>query len=94
MMNKKKSIKPTLIGTSGDTLREAFGKALTEIAKMHFPGKRCPKDRCFADHPDQESLQEDVQRQEHVALDAQQCETQRPTDGSCDLRYHERCGVY
>ncbi len=35
MMNKKKSIKPTLIGTSGDTLREAFGKALTEIAKKN-----------------------------------------------------------
>lgn len=32
-MNEKKILTPNLIGTSGDTLREAFGKALTNAAK-------------------------------------------------------------
>tara|TARA_B100000963_G_scaffold217048_1_gene189258 strand:+ start:3932 stop:4897 length:966 start_codon:yes stop_codon:yes gene_type:complete len=34
-MNKKNEITPSLIGSSGDTLREAFGKALTEEAKLN-----------------------------------------------------------
>ena len=34
-MNEKNEMSPSLIGTSGDTLREAFGKALTNEAKSN-----------------------------------------------------------
>ena len=34
-MNKKLDLNPTLIGTNGDSLREAFGKALVELADQY-----------------------------------------------------------
>ena len=34
-MKDSKILQPTLIGTSGDTLREAFGKSLTKIANKN-----------------------------------------------------------